>query len=551
MHNQKEKSSMMNVYGKFVIVLCALLISFIAIYPKNAYAADDKKAEEIKRKIAELEAKKRKFKVETEQKLTDKKPEGKSLEEIISRYENLMTSMCTKKSDRCADVLFTLASLYYDQSRDAYILAREEYQKAMEKYDKNPRGKEPVNPIPNYNKAARMYRKLIREYNDFKSVFEAYYQLGTIYLVMGDLDSAKWALNVVADKFPNCPRASAAHFRLADFSYMDHDYPRTLKHLNACKGEGLTPDNLGMVQYRKAEINYNLGEFDKAVDLFFQYVEKCDAGEYPKKEFRQEALEFMAVSFSDMPKGSEEAIKFFKKVGSKPYEAYVIYTVGMKNRIHGQTDEAIIALQAALKKFPFYKDAPIAQQMLVECYVIKKDNIKANNAREKLVDTYWPGSEWYTRNENEKAVIDQSKNEVRKALAAIPLYYHGLAQKSKDKELYEKALNRYSEFFQKFPEDKWHNYEFSYYVAEIYNTLGEFEKAAEYFNSVAMADLTTFGPYKPEIDTLGMDQTAIEKEKKEEKSGPIAISQEDAGYNAVVALMNARKKAMARGGLSG
>jgi hypothetical protein len=47
-----------------------------------------------------------------------------------------------------------------------------------------------------------------------------------------------------------------------------------------------------------------------------------------------------------------------------------------------------------------------------------------------------------------------------------------------------------------------------------------------------------------------MDQTAIEKQKKEEKTGPITISQEDAGYNAVVALMNARKKAMAKGGVS-
>jgi tetratricopeptide (TPR) repeat protein len=541
----------MKVYGKLSFAVCVFLMSFVLIYPKSVYAAgDDKRADEIRKKIEALQKKKGDIQKATVEKMSDKKPEGKSLEEIIARYENLMGSMCTKKSDRCADVLFTLAALYYDQSRDGYIKAREDYQRAMDAYDKNPRGKEPINPVPNYNKAAKMYRRLIREYSDFKSVFEAYYQLGTIYLVMGDLDSAKWALTLVVDKAPNSPRASSAHFRLADFSYMDHDFPRTLKHLEACNGEGLTPDNLGMVQYRKGEIYYNLGEFDKAVELFYGYVEKCDAGEYPKAEFRQEALEFMSVAFSDMPHGSDEAIKFFKKVGGKPYQDFVLYTVGMKNRIHGQNDDAIVSLQDALKKYPFYKDAPIAQQMLVECYVIKKDYIKANDAREKLVDTYWPGTEWYSRNANEKAVIDQSKNEVRKALAAIPLYYHGLAQKKKDKELYEKALKRYVEFSQKFPEDKWHNYEFSYYTAEIFNTMGEFEKAAQFFDAVAMADLKTFGAYKPEVDTLGMDQTAIEKEKKEEKSGPIAISQEDAGYNAVVALMNARKKAMAKGSVS-
>jgi tetratricopeptide (TPR) repeat protein len=362
---------MMKTFGKSALIVMAFLISFVVVYQKSVYAQDDKKAEEIRKKIAALEEKKKKIKEETDSKITEKKPEGKSLEEIISRYENLMGTLCTKKSDRCADVLFTLASLYYDQSRDAYIKAREDYGKAMDAWDKSHRGKEPINPRPDYTKATYMYRRLIKEYGDFKSVFEAYYQLGTIYLVMGDVDSAKWALNLVIDKAPKSPRASAAHFRLADFAYMDHDYPRTLKHLEACTGEGLTPDNLGMIMFRKGEINYNMGEFDKAVELFYEYVTKCDAGEFPKAEFRQEALEMMAVAFSDMPHGAEEAVKFFKKVGTKPYTDYVLYTVGMKNRIHGQTDDAILSLQSALKAFPYYKDAPIAQQMLVECYVIK------------------------------------------------------------------------------------------------------------------------------------------------------------------------------------
>ena len=539
----------MKFKGNYALFAVVFLACSMMVFTNMGYAADDEK-EKLRKQIEELQKKKDDLKKKTETDIQQKKPEGKSLEEIVARYENLQGTLCTKKSDRCADVLFTLASLYYDQARDAYIKAREDYGKAMDAYDKNPRGKAPVNPIPNYSKAAQMYRRLIREYSDFKSAFEAYYQLGTIYLVSGDIDSAKWALNEVVTKAPNSPRASAAHFRLADFFYMDHDFPRALKHLEQCKGEGLTPDNLGMVAYRKGEINYNLGDFDKAVDLFFEYVEKCDAAEYPKKEFYQEAQEYMAIAFSDMAHGSDEAIKFFKKVGGRPYEDYVLYTIGMKNRIHGQTDDAIVALAAALKKFPYYKDAPIAQQMLVECFVIKKDYVKANGAREKLVDTYWPGSEWYSKNSNQKAVIDQSRNEVRKALAAIPLYYHALAQKSKDKALYEKALARYVEFSQKFPEDKWHNYEFSYYTGEIYNTLGDFDKAAQFYDNVSSADLSTFGPYKPEIDTLGMDQAEIEKEKKEEKTGPITISQEDAGYNAVVALMNARKKALASGGVS-
>ncbi|HUI93464.1 MAG TPA: tetratricopeptide repeat protein [Chitinivibrionales bacterium] len=514
----------------------------------TAYAQQSK--EDILKKIKELEEKKKSLTDQSQKNVSAKKEKG-SIEEIIKRYETLLES-CTKKSDRCADVLFTLAQLYYDEARDKYIKAREDYGDAMKKWEDNgSKGPEPTNPIPNYTKPMKMYLRLVKEYSDFRTIDEAYFQMGNIYLVMGDLDSAAWAMELVVKANPNGCRAAQAHFRLSDFAYMQRDFPKALKHLELCKPpECLSPDNLGMVQYRKGEINYNMGEFDKSVQLFFEYIEKCDKGEYPKQEFRQEAMEYMAIAFSDMPNGSEEAAKFFRRIGSKPYEDYVIYTIGMKNRVHGQTDDAIKSLQNALQRFPYYKDAPIAQQMLVECYIIKKDYEKANAAREKLVDNYDEKSQWYSKNTTQKAVIDQSRNEVRKALAAIPLYYHGIAQKNKDKAMYEKALARYNEFAKKFPEDKWHNYEFKYYMAEIYNTLGDYLKSAENFDYVAMADLSTFGPYKEEVDTLGMDQTEIEKQKKEEKTGPISISQEDAAYNAVVALMNARKKAMARDGLT-
>jgi tetratricopeptide (TPR) repeat protein len=535
------------------IVLCLLVIfSLCCLWGRSgicAAASDDKKKEELLRQIQELENKKKKMQEESQQKISEKKEKGKSLEEIVARYETLMQG-CTKKSERCADVLFTLAQLYYDQGRDGYIKAREDYGRKMDEWEKTRKGPEPLNPLPNYSKSMKMYIRLTKEYSDFKTIDEAYYQMGNIYLVMGEVDSAEIAFEAVIKAAPNGSRASGSHFRIADFAYLKHDYPRALKHLEQCKSEGLSPDNLGMVQYRKGEINYNMGDFDKAVELFYQYIQKCDAGEYPKQEFRQEAMEYMAIAFSDMPKGAEEAIKFFKKVGGRPYEDYVLYTIGMKNHTHGQTDDAIAALQTALKKFPYYKDAPLGQQALVECFIIKKDYEKANAAREKLVDFYWVGGEWAAKNTTQKAVMDQARNEVRKALAAIPLYYHGLAQKSKNKELYQKAIARYTEFAQKFPDDKWHNYEFRYYMAEIYNTLGDYQKSAENFDFVAMSDLASFGPYKEDVDTLGMDQTAIEKQKKEEKSGPISISQEDAAYNAIVALMNARKKAMATSGVN-
>ena len=94
----------------------------------------------------------------------------------------------------------------------------------------------------------------------------------------------------------------------------------------------------------------------------------------------------------------------------------------------------------------------------------------------------------------------------------------------------------------------WRIYEFKYNLAEIYGSLGDCKQAAENYDYVATQDMSKFPPFKRDVDTLGMDQDQAEKMKSEK--GVSLISQEDAGYNVVVALDNCRKKAMATGNVT-
>jgi tetratricopeptide (TPR) repeat protein len=540
------------LFQKFTgsIVLSAFVLITVSVLG-GAQAQSAKKKEEILRKIRELEKKKSELAQKAQKKLDKMKQPSQSLGEIIARYEKLQSSCVDKKSQRCADVIYTLGKLYYDKSRDDYVQARNDYEKAMDNWERNPVGPEPVNPLPDYSKPLETYQQALREYPDFEKADEALYQIGSILMIQGDLDGSKDAFREVVERFPSSIRASAAHFRLADFCFMDRDFTCALKHIEQIKKDEVNLEVQEMSHYRKAEIYYNRAEFDKAAELFFEYVERCDAGEFANQDLRQEALEYLAICFSDMPEGGKKAVAFFEKVGSRPYEDQIIYTVGMKNYNHGQYADAVVALRTALENFPYYKDAPTAQQMVVASLVIKKEYDEANVEREKLVDRYWTDSEWAKRNNNDQAVIEQAKEEVRRALAQIPIHYHAEAQKQKKKDLYKKALARYQEFFQKFPDDKWKVYEFKYNVAEIHNMLGDFESAADAYDFVAQQDLATYPKYEVELDTMLLDEEQKERVLKESKEGgPVAISQEDAGYNAIVALDNLRKKTMAKQGLT-
>ena len=508
--------------------------------------------EELEAKIRKLEQQKQQEAAKRQMAADAARPKDQDLNQIIDRYEKLLDQCAVKKTDRCADVMYTLGSLYYDQGKDDYAKAVERHADELKAYERSGRGTAPKHPVPDYSKSLKMYWQLTREYPTFPKLPEAYFQMSVTYLVAGHLDTTRIILEQLVNRFPNSPRVSGAHFRLADLAFMDNNYNKAYEHLKKVKRNEIDLTSWEMTHYRMGECAYNLGDFDKAVEYFHGYVEECDKGVYKKKEFREMALEYMAISFSDMPDGVQEAIKFFKKNKGKPYEAQVIYMVGAKNRDHGQWDAAISALSGALKTYPMYKDAPLARQSLIECYVVKKEHAKANAERESLVDDYGEGSKWYTANAKERVVIDKSKASVRRALGDIAVFYHGEAQRKKDRSMYEKAMKRYNEFFQKFPDDKWRVFEYKYNVAEIYNSMGNCEKAAENYNYVATQDLSTYPAYVNDVDTLGMDSEELEKLKaaKGDKTNPISISQEDAGYNTIVALDNCRKKEMAKEGIS-
>jgi len=535
---------MQNIFPRMIVMVSILFLT-VLLMPSFTYAkSDEERIMELQQKMQKLDEQDsqnmEKSRVQEEKSM----PAGKNLDEIIAPWEALLKECNSSKktSGHCADVMYTLGTFYFDKARDDYIKARDEYEKAMDVWEKRRVGSEPVNPVPDYSKSLKLYQDLTSQYPGFSKLSEAYYQMGNIYEKMGDFDHCKEVYTKIADSFPQSLRASMAHFKLADLAYTDRDNAEALRQLELVKQDQVDLQVWEMTQYRKGELSYNTGEFDKAVDLFENYIEQCDAGVYKSKEFRSISLEYMAICFSDMPNGAETCMKFFDKIGHRPYEDTVLYTVGMKNHTHGQWADAIKALSVALDHFPYYKDAPVACQKLIECYVIKRQFEKANEEREKLIDNYGEGSKWYAKNLNNAAAREQAGNERRKTIASIALYYHSLAQTQKDKGAYEKAIKRYDDFFKEFPEDKWQNYEFHYNVAEIYDVLGDYDRAAENYDYVATQDVSKFPTYVQQIDTFGMSAEQIENIKRKGNKGPVIIQQEDAAYNVIVDLDKSRKK---------
>ena len=158
-----------------------------ASFSSDADSSDVRRRAELVKRIQDLEKKKVQLKQHALTDSQQNKFRGKSLDEVIARWEKLLdTCGAKKKSLRCADAMYNLGNLYYDKSRDEYIQKREQYQKDITEHDANPQEPEPVNPAPDYLKSLRMYDRLIQEYPDFSKIGEIYYQMANIYLLMDD-----------------------------------------------------------------------------------------------------------------------------------------------------------------------------------------------------------------------------------------------------------------------------------------------------------------------------------------------------------------------------
>ena len=491
-------------------------------------------------KIRELEESRRRLGEKVLIKTKTEKPAGKGISEIIARYEKLLSNCTDTTSERCADVIYTLGGLYYDKSRDEYIRERESYERARDSAARHPGTPEPQNPVPDYSQPVKMYKRLVTEYPDFRKLDEAYYQMGTIYMLLGDIDNAKKLFLMISKKYPKSPRASDIRVPLSELGYLEHDYEGTIALLEKAKESEVDAQTWEMVHYRKAEMYHSMKEYDKAANLFYTYVEKCDAGLYTKCEFRDMALEFLAICYADMKDGPAKVAKFFRNVGPKPYEPYVLYTIGWKCERHGALDHCITVLSTALKKFPLYHKAPLARQTLAECYSVKKKFDKANEEREHLVDDYGPQSEWAAANAGRpRGEGGGLREEQRNALSAVAAWYYARAVKEKNPSIIGKAHQRSNEFIDRFSFDTWRCYELRYRSAGLYEQEGNCGNAAEQYRIVAMEDLSGYPEYRPDTVTDAVE--AAINGVSLQTSGP-KIAQDEAGYKVIVLLDDCLKK---------
>ncbi len=274
--------------------------------------------------------------------------------------------------------------------------------------------------------------------------------------------------------------------------------------------------------YMTAWSYYRRDILDEAVKLFDKSVARYDAtikaGGKPSLKLREEALQYIAVAFTDPWEGEletdpvkayERAVAFYKGRENEPHVRDVWIVLGKAFTDLGRAgfDQAISSYQKAIgPPWHLHPDAPLVHEEIVNVLERKGDKLEANNQRSEIATRYSPCPEekkktrtpedpcgrWYEANEtNRKAMENYNRigermlvvAAVNTHLAAVDKHNEWLvakdgspekaALKAERDELLIAAIGHYRTFLGQYPMSK-EIYGFTFNMADALFLAGRY-----------------------------------------------------------------------------
>lgn len=418
------------------------------------------------------------------------------------------------------DAMFRLADLYLDEADAAF-------ETMMASGDPD------ADPVADYSKSLALWRQIMER-------FPAYRQRpGTLYLLAhyGKIEDERASLGLflaltcanehhygdpppphltrtevterIATRTLLDPYAACIPMEGADEEMLHHAWVRGIgDHHFSVPGEldeavaaygkvtavpaaSLYPESLykqAWSFYRRDFLPESIERFDESVALYDLTVAR---GEQPKLALREEALQYIAVAFTDPWAGEPEsdparalqrAQEFYQGRAGEPHVRDVWAVLGRAFLDLQAYDQAIDAFATAVgEPWHLHPDNPVVHQEIVNAYEAKGDKFGADEAAAALATRYAPGTPWYIANEKDRTAMDNQRRISERMLYAAARNMHAAATTARQDyaaagtddaearqaylDLYARTVQLYQSFIAQYPESE-HVYAFTFGLAE-------------------------------------------------------------------------------------
>jgi len=357
-------------------------------------------------------------------------------------------------------VLMRLAELYYEKADDEFLTAMQQYDRKIKQMDSAGTEFKIEEPVRDYSKPLAIYERLINKFPHSHLVDDALYNKGYILEEIGRTDSALSIYHLIIDEFPDSRYVTESLMRIAEHYFnpplnqidtaIDY-YKKILKYEESPKYDEAL--------YRLGWCYYRLSDFLQAVSYFTLLVEDIERAKqldteqrYSSPDLHDEALEYIALSFLDYG-GLSAATDYLNSLNNPSYGFNIFRKIGdVYLNDKEEYQKAIAAYARLLKTYPEANDAPAIEEKIVRCYRLMGNDQLVYLARDKLFNQYKPGSQWWTKHDDEEVRAKTCEITERAVRDNITMLFQR-AEIDGGLGLYELAVNDCQKYLKHFPGD--------------------------------------------------------------------------------------------------
>lgn len=450
------------------------------------------------------------------------------LKKNIAQWQELADRCKGRQDERCANALSALGTFTYkyeDMQNLSAMTAYEEEIAWCADRDNQPAKCKNIGepPKPNHDKSLEHFMEFIKKYSKNPKMPNVLYQSAAVLESSREDEKAfKLRMKLVQD-WPNDGLVPKAWLRIAEYHFMNRKFRDAIEAYKKVTGfDNLMGKEAALAMYHLAESYYNIADYEVAAQKYYEYISGADQKKYPA-DLRQEAMDFMAASFSDMEDGGVAEAAAFLKDKKVAFKDSLYFRIGMKNKDHDRNDQAIACFKYLLDINPDYVDAPLADIAMVQILITQQKPEDAQRQRLKVVERYSNNSSWFRKNQQYPKSVESAKGAIRAAMLDIPTYHYVKAKSLTQtgdieggKREFNNAIKAYNDFLKRYAsEPSWDEYKVHGLLAVVYQENKIFDGAVKEFNWISDCDTTRYGR-RP----MGYEQL---------------LKKEEAGFNAVLA----------------
>lgn len=450
----------------------ASIIAFLTFFTSFAYAQQD---------LTVPDSSTVSLLAETAEMLSELDEAIKANEFLINNYPN---------SDFTPTVMYQLMELNYRKATLIYQHDMGKYEEALDAFDRGELLAQPQLPTVSYAPTIKSAFELIEAFPTADFLDRVLYRIAFCHFESGDKTKAVEYFSRLMKDYPESEYKDEARFRLGEIHFEEHNYDEAAAiYANLLLSyEG---PFFNMTLYKLGWSYFNTNRFEKAISSFIFLIDdlsraaeaSTDSMRGEASDLREEAISYVAESFAEIG-GAATAEKFLIDMGEKEYSGAIFIRLGELYEERTFFEEAADTYERMLKIWPFAPRAPETQEKIIQGYIRAANKVAADKARDVMVATYGPGSDW-SKKFSEGEFYDKAMELVSKNLYILATDAQARARELKSEKDYKVALARYMIYLEKFPEGE-NSAKVQYYQAECFYELGDYAGAFQAYEKVVV-----------------------------------------------------------------